>query len=106
MIVVTVDLHSAIDGRIERRGTVVIDNISGGGAKRSYRARAYKRGDERNGIPAMIRHCQPFRTGTVKNHPAQAENIWNLVGKALASMGFSTAAPEAQGALIRSAAGG
>lgn len=106
MIVVRAELWS-LGSEARVRGTVIIDRIEGTGAKRNYRCRAYRRGDDRNGIRAMLRDCKPFRVGTVRDYPANAENIWNLVGLAMAAMGFRTdGKPAATGDLFESSGTG
>lgn len=96
MIVVKVELHSAITGEVTNLATAIIDNIGGTKQRGNYRARAYRKGTweryaryihPRQGW-AMVRDARPQRTGHVDNHPRLSAPVWSLVRKALESMGY------------------
>ena len=103
MIVVKVELHSAVTGEIQTLGTAIIDNVTsperhreGRGRLGDYRTRAFRKGadtrfqgDHPTAIAcAMLRECKPQREGRVEGHRRLAEPVWSLVRKALASMGY------------------
>jgi hypothetical protein len=98
MIVVRVELWSAISGKVTDLGTVCIDNtgVSQKGTRGDYRARSYRKGTwKRFGgylhprqAWALVRNTKPSRTGEVTNHPRKSAPIWSLVRKALESMDY------------------
>lgn len=79
MIVVRVDLLSARGREHDSKlAAVVIENISGGGARRSYRVTSRRKGNFKSIV----------RQGVVKDHPAKAEPVLTLLRKALEEMGY------------------
>jgi hypothetical protein len=96
MIVVRVELWSAVTGKVTDLGTVCIDNVGGTDARGDYRARAYSKGKWKRFARylqpppawALIRHAKPNRTGGITNHPRKTAPIWTLVRKALESMEY------------------
>lgn len=90
MIVVTVELHSAQDGRTEELGTMIIDNVGGTRTKGDYRCRMYRKGEvERvNGARRLPANSKPIREGEVLNHSRLSEPVHNLISKALKNMGY------------------
>lgn len=87
MIVVKVELWSAIDGSRKELARMMIDNRSGGGATRDYNARTYRGRSEAALHKAMIEDTTT-RRGKVLGHAAEKLHIWNLVAKALVNMGY------------------
>lgn len=90
MIVVRVELHSAITGEQTELARMVIDNIGGTQQIRNYRARTL-RGRSREALDRAMRLMgagQVQREGRVLGHPSQREHVWNLVQKALSNMGY------------------
>lgn len=97
MIVVRVELHSAITNKVTDLGTVVIDNLgTGTKARGDYRARAYRKGTIKRFLgyvqPAplwqMVRQAKANREGQVADHPRLSVPVWSLVRKSLESMGY------------------
>lgn len=96
MLVVRVELHSAITGEVSTLATAVIDNVGGTKHRGDYRARVYKKGIwERfqsflQPRPAweLVRTAKPLREGFVSNHPRLSQPVWSLVRKALESMNY------------------
>jgi hypothetical protein len=103
MIVVKVELHSAVTGEVKTLGTAVIDNITDasqhritGGRLGNYRARVWRKGAETAFagdhptaiIMHMMRGKKAQREGGVEGHRRLAEPIWTLVRKALESMRY------------------
>lgn len=83
MIVVKVELHSAITGQVTELARMVIDNIGGTRTKGDYRCRAYRKGSPLHPLKRNI-----IREGQVDGHRRLAEPVWNLVAKALGKMGY------------------
>jgi hypothetical protein len=84
MIVVRVELHSAINGRVSEIGRIVIANDGTGSASvGNYRGLAY-RGRSRSQLDRRV----VTRTGIVRDYPRLRLHVWNLVAKMLASMGY------------------
>lgn len=83
MIVVRVELHSAITHRISEIARFDIWNIGGTQAKGDYKCAAF-RGRSREALAKRVAQ----RTGSIKNHPRLSSHVLNLAAKALASMGY------------------
>ena len=81
MIVVKVELHSAITGRITELGRAVIGNlgINRSGSRGDYEIRVGRRGDSRT------QQCldNPVRAGRVLNWPRESYSVWRLVARCL-----------------------
>ena len=90
MIVCQVQLHSAIDGRTDDLGTLIIDNVGGTRTHCDYRVRMYRKGDAERvgGVRRLPRDGRPIREGKVLRHARLREPVHNLVAKALAAMGY------------------
>jgi hypothetical protein len=87
MIVVRVELHSAINGRvtelarmeIANDGQASVENPNRGDyAVRTLRGRSREQLDKRS----------TQRSGFVRNHARLAEHVWNLVAKALKALKY------------------
>jgi hypothetical protein len=85
MIVVKVELHSAVDGRIEELGQIVIANDgTGTDLMGSYWTRAY--------APGTDLYAGGLRSGVINAAEIpkhrRTDPVWTLVGKALKAMGY------------------
>lgn len=90
MIVVRIELHSAITGDTIDLGSIIIDNLTGGGPRADYRCRAYQKGKfEKYGRRTPI-HCKPIREAQILNHARLKEPVQNLVAKSLKVLGYET----------------
>lgn len=91
MIIVRVELHSAITGQVTELARAHISNIGGTNESRDYEC-VTLRGRSK---ATLDRHV-PQRTGKVLAYPSLREHVWNLVAKALTGMGYgrSSAPPE------------
>lgn len=79
MIVVKVELHSAITGQVKLLGVMCIANDGTGSHKRgNYDAWVYRKGTETSSRDVL-------RTGRVENYPRISYSIWRLVLRALKS---------------------
>lgn len=79
MIVVKVELHSAVTGKVSELSKVIIDNIGGTHTRGDYRCRSIMRNGKK-----VIRESE------VLNHARLAEPVLNLVAKALKAMNYGT----------------
>lgn len=87
MIVVKVELWSAVDGKRTELARMMINNTSGTGNYRDYECRTYRGRSEKALHNAMLKDTTQ-RRGKVLKHPALAVHVWNLVAKALKNMGY------------------
>lgn len=79
MILIKVELHSAITGKVTEIGRMQIYNDGTGTSKsRNYGVRLMRRGTK-----DVVQ-----RTGEVKGHASLSLSIWKLVAKALLAVGF------------------
>ena len=89
MIVLPIILQSAIDGRTEILGTLVIDNIGGDAKVGNYRCRMFRKAaDGRFPEMRQLLRTRPIREGKVLGHRRLAEPVGNLVAKALKELGY------------------
>ncbi len=85
MLVITIDLHSAITGKKKNLGTIIIANDgTGSDTKGNYWGRAY-----RAGMTLSSWHTKrPIRTAEVKGHPRMRFSVWHLVTEMLINLGY------------------
>lgn len=87
MIVVKVELWSAIDGQKSELARMTIDNTGGTTQLGDYRVRTLRGRSEEQLHRALI--CNTVqREGKVLKHPRLREHVWNLVAKALTNTGY------------------
>lgn len=90
MIVIRVELWSAINGQRTELARMVIDNIGGTTNLGDYRCRTL-RGRSEESLDRALRTMATTgtqREGRVLRHPRLREHVWNLVAKALSGMGY------------------
>lgn len=87
MIVVKIELHSAITHEQSNLGTLVIDNIGGTKTKGNYRCRMYRKSDK-NIYRQVLDGAKPIRECEIHNHPRLSNPVQSLVLKALKEMGY------------------
>lgn len=80
MLVVRIELHSAITGKITEIGTMLIDNIGGSHERGDYRVRVGKKTHAGDIVKVWKK---PARTGIVTNYPRLSYNVWRLISRAL-----------------------
>lgn len=86
MIVVKVELWSAVTGEKSELARMTIDNIGGTPQLGDYRCRTM-RGRSAEALHRAM--CKPAqREGRVLGHARLREHVWNLVAKALSGMGY------------------
>lgn len=90
MIVVKVELHSAITGIVTTLGELVIANdATGTHRKGNYRAVAVKKGRSRS-LALSVSHGSPdvIRKTEIKDYSRLSRPIWDLVALALKGMNY------------------
>ena len=90
MIVVRVELWSAVNGQKTELARMVIDNIGGTVQRGDYRTRTL-RGRSEEALDRALMSMDTTgtqREGKVLGHARLREHVWNLVGKALSGMGY------------------
>ena len=88
MIVVRVELWSAVDGSKQELARMLIDNVGGTAQLGNYRARTLRGRDQIALDRAMTPPVSITREGSIHAHPRLREHVWNLVAKALSSMRY------------------
>ena len=92
MIVVKVELWSALTGQKTELARMTIDNIGGSAQRSDYRARTLRGRSEEALHKAMVQSCVDGggvqREGRVMGHQRLKLHVWNLVAKALTNMGY------------------
>lgn len=89
MIVVRVELHSSITGKVTELARAVICNVGGGASRRNYSCQTL-RGRCRDDLDK--RRVQ--RSAAVKDYPSNAIHVWNLVAEALTLMRYGRTATD------------
>ena len=84
MLVVKVELHSAITGKVKLLGAAIIHNVgtSHDGKLGTYGVCVAKKPDAHDLRKIMKK---PLRTGEVLDYPRLSYNVWRLVIRALRS---------------------
>ncbi len=88
MIVVRIELHSAVTGKVTEIGKMLIANRGGNAHRGDYAARVLRRQEIALDLDAEFREWEqePFtREGTVFDYPRLSYNVWRLVSRALRS---------------------
>ncbi len=83
MIVVRVELHSAITHNITELARMTISNVGGTNEHGDYEVKTL-RGRSREALDKYITN----RQGDVKNYPRLAIHVWHLVAEALKSVNY------------------
>ena len=83
MIIVRVELHSAITGKTTELARAHICNVGGTNEIRDYDVRTLRGRSARDLDQHVVQ-----RKGKVMGHPSLRLNVWHLVAKALAGMGY------------------
>ena len=83
MIIVRVELHSAITGEVTELGRMDICNVGGTIQRGDYTAQVM-RGRSREDLSKRL----VIRGTNIENYPRQRLHVWHLVSKALSKMGY------------------
>jgi hypothetical protein len=84
MIVVRVELHSAITGRVSELARMNIANVGGTKTKGDYACETL-RGRSKEALDQRVRQ----RSGSVRDYPRLSIHVWHLVARALVAMGYA-----------------
>ena len=87
MIIVKVELWSAITGKHIELARMQIDNIGGNRTRGDYHV-ATMRGRDAETLEKATWAKTYTREGEVRNHARLQEHVWNLVAKGLSAMGY------------------
>ncbi|WP_298165334.1 hypothetical protein [Novosphingobium sp.] len=98
MIIIRVELWSALTGQKTELARMVIDNIGGTANLGDYRCRTLRGRSEESLDRSMqaMRTTGTQREGRVLRHPRLREHVWNLVAKSLSSMGYGQTKAKAE----------
>jgi hypothetical protein len=90
MLVVRVELHSAVTGLTTEIARMIIANDgTGDSTTGNYWARAAEGDTDANMIPSAIMHeSRKLRHVEVKNYPRSSKHVWNLVARVLTAMKY------------------
>lgn len=89
MIVVRVELWSAIDGNVTELARMTIDNVGVSSNQQlgDYRVRTL-RGRSAEALHKAMLTGGIQREGKVLRHPRLREHVWNLIAKALTTLSY------------------
>lgn len=82
MLVIKIELHSAVTRKVTTIGQMIIANTGGTKDRGEYTAKVAHKNDVNN-LGANFN--RPLREGTVINYPRLSYNVWRLVVRALLS---------------------
>lgn len=90
MLVIRVELWSAITGQKTEIARMVVDNIGGTVQRGNYRCRTYRGRSEEALHRAMTQGGAQnvTREARVTGHARLKEHVWHLVAKSLSAMGY------------------
>lgn len=91
MIIVRVELHSAITGEITEIARAHIANTGGDRTRGNYQAYTM-RGRSKDQLDRIVMQ----RSGVVLNYPRLALHVWHLIARALIAMGYAGKNEQAQ----------
>jgi len=98
MIVVRVELWSAVNGEKTELARMVVDNIGGTNTRGNYRCRTLKGRSKAaldGALFTMSRNGKGIqRESQVTGHLRLREHVWNLVAKCLAAMDYGNKAAD------------
>lgn len=90
MIVVRVELHSAINGEITELARMIIANDGTGTTATGQYYGVTLHGRSKEQLDAALKAKRVTRRGHVEDYPRQALHVWHLVGRMLANMGYAS----------------
>lgn len=91
MIIVRVELHSAITGQVTEIARAQICNIGGTSTKGDYHVTSFCGRDK-----ATLDKRQGQRSGHVLGYPRMSIYVWHLVARGLIAMGYAGKSETAQ----------
>lgn len=91
MIVVRVELHSAVTGKVTELARAHISNIGGTKTSGDYHAKTF-----RGRMAQQLNRMISGRSAIVMNYPRLSIHVWHLVARALIAMGYAGKAEQLQ----------
>src|SRR5690606_29787898 len=92
MIIVRVELWSAISGEKTELARMVVDNVGGNRTKGNYRCRTLRGRSadqlDRSQATVNVNAGSVTRGAIVRDHLREKLHVWHLVAKALSAMGY------------------
>lgn len=96
MLVVRVELHSAVTGNVTEIGRMVIANVGGTQQVRDYKVHGADGAlIDLTDVPITMETLkkphfgQPVRTGSIEGHKRLKLPVWSLVAKCLNKLGYA-----------------
>ena len=83
MIVVKLEVHSALTGEIKEIGRAIIANVGGALGRGDYKIRVARRQSDAKAFSNQDIFDNPLRVGSVQNYPRQSYNVWRLISRTL-----------------------
>ncbi|HWX31238.1 MAG TPA: hypothetical protein VNZ53_27840 [Steroidobacteraceae bacterium] len=87
MLIVRVELHSAITGKVTEIARAIIANEGGTPMRGNYWGIVAHGKTDGPMIPAAIYQRRKHETH-ITNYPRQSKHVWNLVARMLTAMGY------------------
>jgi hypothetical protein len=87
LIIVRVELHSAITGKVTELARMMIHNTGGTNTKGDYGVEVY-RGRDKDALDVAQKSRIAQRTGKVLGYARLSRHVWNLVAIALKETGY------------------
>lgn len=89
MLVVRVELHSAITGEVTEIARMDIANVGGSQAHGDYHGVTYRGRRALDEAAWGPQRLPPLRWGSIANYPRLTRHVWHLVSRMLNSMGYT-----------------
>lgn len=90
MIIIRVELWSAVNGQRTELARMMIDNIGGTNQRGDYAARTYV-GRSAAALDQAMLKDRIAHKGEVRGHARLRLHVWHLVAKALVNLGYGAA---------------
>lgn len=81
MLVIKIELHSAVTGAVTELGRTYIANVGGTHERGEYDVKVCRK----NKLDYIAASKNPLRKGHVYDYPRNSYNVWRLVARALLS---------------------
>jgi hypothetical protein len=89
MLIIRVELHSAVTGKVTEIARMLMYNDGTGDVKMgNYKGKTVPGKTEGPMIPQTIHQRRPMRSAEVKLYPRTRLNVWHLVRRMLDNMGY------------------
>lgn len=87
MIVVKLELHSAIDGSVQEIGRMIVanDGTCQNPERGNYDVKVGRKRPDGFSYLNHVVWCDPLREGRVEDYPRLSYNVWRLISRAIRS---------------------